>query len=211
MNSMSSSVALRRVPTRLVLVGGIHLALIWALMSGLGLHVLRLEPPSTTVRMIDSEAAPPEKFTPPQVSLAEPVMRTVVPPSDDLVIPDLPPPATADPLPPSFGTGPQVVASPPEHIVSGAAVDPRHPLTQPAYPMSAIRNNEEGALSLSILIGIDGRVREAKVVQSSGSAKLDQAAINEAKTKWHLKPATRDGVPFEEWLTLRVVFRLEGR
>jgi periplasmic protein TonB len=139
-------------------------------------------------------------------------MRTVVPPPPvDLVISDPPPPATADPLPPSFGPTPEVVASPPEHIVSGAAVDPHHPLTQPAYPMSAIRNNEEGALSLSILIGIDGRVRDAKVVQSSGSAKLDQAAINEAKTRWHLKAATRDGVAFEEWLTLRVVFRLEGR
>jgi protein TonB len=212
MNSLSSSSALRRVPTRLVLVGGIHLALIWALMSGLGLHVLRLEAPSTTVRVIDQEAPPPEKFTP-QVSLPQEayVMRTVMPPPVDIVISDPPPPATADPLPPSFGPTPEVVASPPEHVVSGAAVDPRHPLTQPAYPMSAIRNNEEGALSLSILIGIDGRVRDAKVVQSSGSAKLDQAAINEAKTHWHLKPATRDGVAFEEWLTLRVVFRLEGR
>jgi len=212
MNSLSSSGALRRVPTRLVLVGGIHLALIWALMSGLGLHVSRVEAPSTTVRMIDPEAPLPEKFTPPDVSItAAPVMKMVVPPADDLVISDPLPPPTADPLPPSFGRGPEVIASPPEHVVSGAAVDPRHPLTQPAYPMASIRNNEEGALSLSILVGTDGRVHDAKVVESSGSAKLDQAAVNEAKTRWHLKPATRDGVPFEEWLTLRVVFRLEGR
>jgi len=212
MNSLSSSGAMRRVPTRLVLVGGIHLALVWALVSGLGSHTLPLEAPRTTVRVIEQDAPPPEKFTP-DVSIPRDFeMRTVVPPPPvDLVISDPPPPATADPLPPSFGRTPEIVASAPEHVVSGAAIDPRHPLTQPAYPMSSIRNNEEGALSLSILIGIDGRVRDAKVVQSSGSAKLDQAAINEAKTRWHLKPATRDGVAFEEWLTLRVVFRLEGR
>ena len=213
MTSLSSSGALRRVPTRLVLVGGIHLALIWALMSGLGLHAFRVEPPSTTVRMLDPDEPPPQKYIPPEVSLTEaPPMRMVVPPMGDLEIPDLPPPGTADPLPPpSFGSGPEVGASQPEHVVSGAAVDPHHPLTQPAYPMDAIRNNEAGALSLSILVGTDGRVHDAKVVQSSGSAKLDQAAINEAKTRWHLKAATRDGVPFEEWLTIRVVFRLEGR
>jgi hypothetical protein len=46
--------------------------------------------------------------------------------------------------------------------------------------------------------------------QSSGSGLLDQAAISEARHHWRLRPATRAGVPFESWYTLRVVFRIEG-
>jgi len=210
MTSLSSSGALRRVPTRLVLVGGIHLALIWSLLSALGVHPSRVEPPTTTATVIDSMPPPTAKYTPVEHPLVDPIfVKTEVPPPPDFAISDLPTPTAVDPGP--ISQPPEPAVSLPEPVMSGAAVDPHHPLTQPAYPMSSIRNNEEGALSLAILIGIDGRVREAKVVQSSGSAKLDQAAINEAKTRWHLKPATRDGVAFEEWLTLRVVFRLEGR
>jgi protein TonB len=85
------------------------------------------------------------------------------------------------------------------------------PLTQPPYPLASVRSGEEGALVLDVLVGNDGRVLDAKVSRSSGSARLDQAALNEAKAHWRLRPATRDGRPFEQWLTLRVVFRLENR
>jgi hypothetical protein len=50
-----------------------------------------------------------------------------------------------------------------------------------------------------------------KVAESSGSSRLDQAAMSEARSHWRLRPATRNGVPFEQWLTLRVVFHLENR
>ena len=99
----------------------------------------------------------------------------------------------------------------PASVVTDAAVDPRHPLTQPPYPPGAIRGNEEGALNLSVLVGTDGRVRDVKVAESSGSSRLDQAAMSEARSHWRLRPATRNGVPFEQWLTLRVVFHLENR
>jgi len=219
MQSFSSSArstqgpgALRRVPTRLVLVAGVHLALIYALMTGLGVHAFRVEPPSTTIRMLDPVVPPPEKFVPPDPSVTDaPVLTTEVPPLGEFEIPELPQPPARDPLPSGVDPGPRGGTSTPEPVVSAAAVDPHHPLTQPPYPLASIRNNEAGALSLAILIGIDGRVHDARVVQSSGSQKLDQAAVNEAKAHWHLLPATRNGVPFEEWLTLRVVFRLDGR
>jgi protein TonB len=77
--------------------------------------------------------------------------------------------------------------------------------------MSSRRLGEAGALALDILVGADGHVRDAKVSQSSGYDRLDQAAVSEAKQHWHLRPATRNGVPFEQWLTLKVVFRFEDR
>jgi hypothetical protein len=40
---------------------------------------------------------------------------------------------------------------------------------------------------------------------------LDQSAVDEAKRRWRLQPATRDGVPFAQWHKLRVVFELRNR
>lgn len=85
------------------------------------------------------------------------------------------------------------------------------PLTQPPYPTASIRDNETGTVAIEVLVGTDGRVRDARIAQSSGSGRLDEAALREARQHWRLRPATRDGTPFEQWLTLRVVFRLESR
>lgn len=213
MYSLSSPGAVRRVPTSLLLVVGLHVAALWALVNGLHVHVFTASAPQTEATVIDAPNPPPEKVIPP-----DPTVRQVTATLDQAppVIPELVlsnpigpiPPPDVDTLP---STSPGAVAVVPQPVIASAAVDPRHPLTQPAYPMASIRGNEEGALNLSVLVGTDGRVRDAKVAQSSGSARLDQAAVDEAKARWHLRPATRDGVPFEQWLTLRVVFRLESR
>ena len=67
------------------------------------------------------------------------------------------------------------------------------------------------ALLHALEVGTDGRVMDAKVAQSSGFPRLDEAAVKEARSHWRLRPAMRNGVPFEQWLTLGVVFRLENQ
>lgn len=212
-SSISSRAALRVVPTRLVVVAGLHVAAIWALINGLHLHVLNnILPEPSDAKFIDQYPMPPESFTPPKPTLPVQTSITVVKPVVDPIEIEAPPQHSDNPVftaPPGPGTSLSVPT--PAPVVTAAAVDPRHPLTQPAYPPGAIRSNEEGALNLSILVGIDGRVRDAKVAQSSGSSRLDQAAMSEAKSHWRLRPAMRNGVPFEQWLTLRVVFHLESR
>jgi protein TonB len=214
MYSLSSNEALRRVPTRLVLVAGLHLVVISALINGLHVRLGPAPPPAITGSVIETPAPTPEKFTPPPLTLSKTNVtldQTPLPVFEPVVTEIQPQPLT-DPLPSaSLGAAVQTYVPVPAPVVVGAAVDPRHPLTQPAYPSASIRMNEEGALSLSVLVGADGRVHEAKVAQSSGSSRLDQAAVDEARTRWHLRPATRNGVPFEQWLTLRVIFRLENR
>jgi protein TonB len=212
-SSISSGAALRAVPTRLVVVAGLHVAAIWALINGLHLHALTNALPQVSeATMIDRAPVPTET-----VRQQEPIIRaetaiTVIKPVVDPIEEEKPPRQTDDrglTSPPGTGT---VLSIPtPAPVVTGAAVDPRHPLSQPAYPPAAIRGNEEGALSLSILVGTDGRVRDVQVAESSGSSRLDQAAMSEARAHWRLRPATRNGVPFEQWLTLRVVFHLESR
>lgn len=212
MPSPNSFAAVRRVPTPLLIVGGLHLAVIWALLNGLQIHSVS-PPPVTVAEMIDPVAPPPEKPQP--VTLLRHEMKFTLP-EIRVVIPTLADPEltvtaddTAVKLPPEIDSTLRELE--PQAVIDGAAIDPHHPLTQPAYPMSSRRGAEEGALLLDILVGADGHVRDARVSQSSGFDRLDQAAVTEAKQHWRLRPATRNGVAFEQWLTLRVVFRLEDR
>jgi periplasmic protein TonB len=213
MSSSHSLVALRRVPTPLLIVGGLHLAVIWALLNGLQIHnVTSLRPTDMVVDVIDQyttppKAPPPEEVEPLKFKFTEPPPQPLVvestEPAPSITLDDKPPPML---LPADLGGSAE-----PEAVVTAAAVDPHHPLTQPSYPMSSTRSSEEGALLLDILVGADGHVRDAKVSRSSGFERLDQAALSEAKQHWRLRPATRNGVGFEQWLTLKVVFRLENR
>lgn len=47
---------------------------------------------------------------------------------------------------------------------------------KPVYPKDALRNEEQGTVSLLFLIGTNGKVLDAKIVKSSGSRSLDIAA-----------------------------------
>jgi protein TonB len=213
MPSTHTLAALRRVPTPMLLVGGLHLAVIWALLNGLQIHnAASPRPDDMKVAVIDRppptiETPPPEQFKPNQVSFKEPPLPTF-----EVQPTDAPPTVTLEDLPPlHLGPDTRGGSADPEPVIHAAAVDPHHPLAQPPYPMSSRHLVEEGALLLDILVGADGHVRDAKVSHSSGFERLDQAALSEAKQHWRLRPATRNGVAFEQWLTLRVVFRLEDR
>lgn len=82
--------------------------------------------------------------------------------------------------------------------------------TPPPYPGMAMRMGEQGEVRLDVRVGVDGRVTEIRLRQSSGSALLDRTAIETVK-KWRFNPATVDGRPVAEWYhDWRWVFRLEG-
>jgi periplasmic protein TonB len=214
MPSPNSLAALRRVPTPLLLVGGLHLAVIWALLNGLQIHNAPSQGPTDIIAdfvdklALPQQAPPPPQFQPTELKFHDPGVPPVIPVVDT----DTAPIGYSDELPPPLAE-PQGLrgSADPQPVITAAAVDPSHPLTQPPYPMSSIHLGEAGALALDILVGADGRVRDAKVAKSSGYDRLDQAAVSEAKQHWHLRPATRNGVPFEQWLTLKVVFRFEDR
>jgi len=214
MPSPNSIAVLRRVPTPLLLVGGLHLAVFWALLNGLQIHNAPTRSPhDIVVDFIDRPTPPPDdppttrQFRPDEIKLRIPEPRPVVVDESQPV-----PPETSGEWMPSR-VEPQNLGgtADPQPVITAATVDRSHPLTQPPYPMSSIHLGEAGALALDILVGADGRVRDAKVSKSSGYDRLDQAAVSEAKQHWHLRPATRNGVPFEQWLTLRVVFRFADR
>lgn len=111
----------------------------------------------------------------------------------------------ADPGPASTG----IVTDPPKPpVMIGATVDPRYADSlQPPYPSSEIRAQTEGKLTARVLVGVDGRVKAIEIIRTPSKG-LSEATRRHALARWRFKPATRDGVPYEDWMTMTLNFRL---
>jgi protein TonB len=112
------------------------------------------------------------------------------------------------------GTGflpdvPSIPAPPPPpgpQRVGGRIKEPnklRH--VPPVYPAIAQQARVEGKVIVEAIIGIDGRVREARVVVSKPL--LDEAALS-AVRQWVFTPTLLNGVPVPVIMTVTVQFRL---
>jgi protein TonB len=94
-------------------------------------------------------------------------------------------------------------------VFNPALRDPRFARDfQPDYPPGLLQKEIEGTVSVRVLVGIDGRVREAQVV-SATHPDFGKAAVKQAMRHWRFSPATRDGVPVEDWQTLNVRFTID--
>lgn len=78
----------------------------------------------------------------------------------------------------------------------------------PAYPPQARARREEGTVQLRLQVRPDGSVGEVQVQASSGSMRLDRAAIDSVK-RWKFRPATRGGQAVESWATVPITFGLK--
>ncbi|AVP97859.1 hypothetical protein C7S18_11925 [Ahniella affigens] len=80
-------------------------------------------------------------------------------------------------------------------------------LTPPKYPKSAKDERVSGRVTLKLLIGTDGKVAQAEVVDSPDS-RLSEAA--EAAVKdWVLVPASKQGEPVPAWVMVPIDFSLD--
>jgi periplasmic protein TonB len=76
---------------------------------------------------------------------------------------------------------------------------------QPDYPVAMLRQETEGSVTVRVLVGTDGRVRQVQILSAS-EPDFARATEKQALKAWRFKPATRDGVPVEDWQTLTVRF-----
>lgn len=60
---------------------------------------------------------------------------------------------------------------------------------------------------LDILVGVDGRAKDARLVKSSGLPNLDAKVLEEVKKSWRLEPGTENGKPVEKWGRFSVKFQ----
>ncbi|WP_415177803.1 TonB family protein [Parasphingorhabdus sp.] len=114
----------------------------------------------------------------------------------------------------SEGTGIEVPIEPiriaPEPVIVGARLNARYAgQFQPDYPVGQLRREQEGEVSVRVLVGIDGRVKQIELIDSPHSD-FWSATRKQALSKWRFTPATKDGKPFESWMTLKVRFEINS-
>ena len=94
-------------------------------------------------------------------------------------------------------------------MLTQASVDDRYARDfQPLYPPAEQRAGRDGAVTLKVLIGVDGRVRDVQQL-SATSEEFWRVTQKQALARWRFRPATRDGIPVEAWKTMTVRFHLE--
>jgi protein TonB len=95
----------------------------------------------------------------------------------------------------------------PDPVRVEARLDTRSEL-QPPYPASEQRAQNEGSVTVRIVIGADGRVKQVEKVKATSDA-FFRATEQQALRHWRYKPATLDGKPVESRTTVTVRFRLD--
>ncbi len=90
------------------------------------------------------------------------------------------------------------------HALAHAVEMPR-----PIYPSAARRHGEQGTVGCRIHIDASGSVDEVEILLSSGSDRLDRAAID-ALARWRFEPAYEDGSPVSCTVDQEVRFSLRG-
>jgi periplasmic protein TonB len=95
---------------------------------------------------------------------------------------------------------------PPKNIPSSAVQYLQPPVL--AYPSTSRRLGESGRVTLHVFIDEAGMPRTVQLNQSSGFARLDDAALSAVK-KARFKPPTENGQPIAGWALIPIVFDLE--
>lgn len=97
------------------------------------------------------------------------------------------------------------------HVVQHISLPPA--LSKPEncrddYPFFARVFDQEGATELSFQVLADRTVSDIRVAKSSGSDRLDDAAV-ECVGKWHYRPAVKDSQLIDTPMTVKVDWNLD--
>jgi periplasmic protein TonB len=186
----------------IIIVALIHVALGYALITGLAYSAVKKMVERVTT--VDIEEPPPEEELPPP----PPDQPDMAPPP--IVAP--PPPINISPAPPPIQTQPNIPPpAPPARIVpppapAGPPPAPPPPRVQPKsatprgnpgswantndYPSRALREEREGVTRFSVTVGPDGRVTSCQVTGSSGHSDLDSTTCNLIQRRGRFNAAT---------------------
>ena len=98
-------------------------------------------------------------------------------------------------------------AGPNQPVRVGGQIKPPTQISkvQPVYPLEAQQARVQGIVIMEAIIGVDGRVTDAKVLRSVPL--LDQAAVD-AVRQWVYTPTLLNGAPVSVIMTVTVTFNL---
>ncbi len=184
----------------------LHVFIFWALEEGLATRVVQLVAPplKTTIVKNVRKHLPPPPPPPPQlvhqrVQVPPPIVQINVPPQEQshtiTVVKHV---VRAPPRPPA------PVRYTPLSPASG------FPATANFYPESSQRLGEEGTALVEVCVGANGRLSaQPRIVRSSGSPRLDRAALRYARaTSGHWHPERANGKPINYCGRLPIKFQL---
>jgi protein TonB len=95
------------------------------------------------------------------------------------------------------------VEPPKPSIVTRPTVTKR---VQPTYPEAAKAVGATGTIVIRVVVGTDGKVKSANILSSFGNPACEAAALAAAKN-FEFNPATKDGVPFEQKISIPFTFK----
>lgn len=157
--------------------------------------------PVVKKKPIVKEKVPTPETVTPQPVVSETVSVPETPPAPEAPVVEATAPVVAEA--PKVEPPPEPVTEPPKF---GAAY-----LHNPApdYPPSSRRAGEEGRVLLRVLVATSGNAETVQLENSSGFAKLDEAAIKAVKT-WRFIPAKRSNQAVSAYVLVPVKFSLES-
>lgn len=79
----------------------------------------------------------------------------------------------------------------------------------PIYPQMSRRLREQGVVVLKVRVSPDGQSEAVFVYRSSGSSRLDGAALAAVK-HWRFVPAKRGTQPVDSWVLVPIEFELDA-
>jgi periplasmic protein TonB len=186
----------------------VHLVSFYALVKLDVIHIAEKKKPLVVELIAEPPAPPPEKPQPepeivqkiePTIVTPAPIVQTLAPPPP-IAVTNTPPPVKPVAVAAPPAQGPVTVGNLDERLLDGKP---------PRYPMESRRKHEQGTVVLRIMIGTDGRVQEISIAESSGFARLDQAALQAVRT-WRWQPFVREGQAVEVRGLYSMPFSLQG-
>lgn len=191
-----------------------HGALLWLLIAAVPQAKPQLAPPAVVGQLV--------LYTPPPVSEPEPAPEVPKPPKpkpqptprpepEPKPKPELAPEPAAEAAPATPVQAPietpSPVQAPPAPVTPPRADAAFLNNPPPQYPAMARRLHQQGRVVLDVYILADGSVGEVRVKQSSGFARLDEAALK-AVRRWRYVPARRGDTPISVWYLQPIEFLL---
>ena len=80
---------------------------------------------------------------------------------------------------------------------------------EPVYPAQSRRAGEQGTVVFNVFVDENGHPQQINIARSSGFDRLDQSAL-QAIHRWMFNPALRGSQKVAAWTSVRVTFRLEN-
>lgn len=198
----------------------VHAGIVAAVMAMPGIEIPeRLNGPFVAVPVPRPQPPEPQVKDPPPDVKATSNNRQTVPERPVVDLPVAPMIPDYSHSAPQLGTGPagrgfeipfETIEIVPDPIIVGVRLNARYAdQFQPAYPAGQLRLEREGEVSVKVLVGADGRVKQIELVDSPHED-FWEATRKQALRKWRFTPATRDGKPIESWMTLTVRFEIRN-